>query len=809
LIKTEEALTFAEAGRWDQALTRLEEVVATYPESPFIARLNYEKARVLEAMGRTSDAVHQYQKLRLNYPSRPAGDVAGRRLKHLKKKDVRIPHLRAETIFQHARQLRLNRQYRAALDRFERLEKRGLSRDLEARVDIQKALIAFARQDNQIALELLGSLRERAREDPVDSIDRRLIFSLLSQTYARLGYQKKAVMALKQEYKSHSSTVRKKKLAEFYKSHGKTQKAFQLFDRLNPYWWSGSWTRAWLLFKNGEYRRAKKAFLSLKRRNRSPEALKYKYWAARAMAKSGEYRHARRLFASIVEVAPFDYYGIQARHQLTRGLQSNQRPALSLDSVAKRVASHDVTGTFDDVMRVGVVDRPPNRSLMERLRLQPKIPGAKTGAGVRRYGGESSNCVEKTRERSVESQPGDILDKLVGSTSCGLSGLASLGDGPAVLERSNEPASAKFKWQAPERHRAEGSQPFPERSTAYLSSPGLESMNEFERRWRRLFPEFSRAKWLYMTGFRTSARQELRNIYTEIKAVRNRGYPRQKPHDLSDISVNDYYIDRRRDRSGFWGIEKHRALVTAPQTTAQKRRQLNRQQRIARQGEQLISGLLEPLKVVGNHHLVRDITSYRTSYPNSLVGQASLRKHRDAWSNLYPRAYSHHVLRVAHDSEVNPYLIWSLMGIESSYNPDSISVAEAIGLLQMIPSTGKKVADRLQQEETFGAYKLLEPEHSVEYGVYYFKQLLEKFHGQHILAIPAYNAGPHRVASWVEKRGHLRLDEFIEDIPFSEARNYTKKAIESMARYTHVYEPEFDFRLGSRINPRYRADPDF
>ena len=164
--------------------------------------------------------------------------------------------------------------------------------------------------------------------------------------------------------------------------------------------------------------------------------------------------------------------------------------------------------------------------------------------------------------------------------------------------------------------------------------------------------------------------------------------------------------------------------------------------------------------------------------------------------------------RHAADFGLDPFLIWSLMTVESSYNPLAISRAGARGLMQVMPHTGALVAGAMGWGD-FGPAMLHEPEVSIEMSAWYFHQLLKKFNGQLPLAIAGYNAGPHRVALWLEKKGGLPLDEFVEEIPFREARGYTKKVLRHLALYRRIYLGESGPWVSQKIDPKFGDNINF
>ena len=97
----------------------------------------------------------------------------------------------------------------------------------------------------------------------------------------------------------------------------------------------------------------------------------------------------------------------------------------------------------------------------------------------------------------------------------------------------------------------------------------------------------------------------------------------------------------------------------------------------------------------------------------------------------------------------------------------------------------------------------------MELGGWYFNQLLTKFNGQLPLAIASYNAGPHRVAAWLKQKGHLKMDEFVEEIPYPETRRYTKRVLQYLALYRRIYEKEIRFQVSQRLDPDFKDNINF
>lgn len=148
----------------------------------------------------------------------------------------------------------------------------------------------------------------------------------------------------------------------------------------------------------------------------------------------------------------------------------------------------------------------------------------------------------------------------------------------------------------------------------------------------------------------------------------------------------------------------------------------------------------------------------------------------------YPLAFRDLIERHAAEHGVPPDLMQALMREESSLDPQVVSWAGAVGLTQLMPSTARAVAQRLKLPPP-SARQLRDPDLNVRLGTAYLGQLLRRWDGNPALAAASYNAGPGAVARWLRERGHLELDEFVEEIPIEETRNYVKRVLDSFTTY--------------------------
>jgi soluble lytic murein transglycosylase len=173
------------------------------------------------------------------------------------------------------------------------------------------------------------------------------------------------------------------------------------------------------------------------------------------------------------------------------------------------------------------------------------------------------------------------------------------------------------------------------------------------------------------------------------------------------------------------------------------------------------------------------------------LGRAALRQPPEGpalriWRVAYPPAYRQEVDRWAPPNGVPPDLLLALMREESGLDPTVISGAGAVGLTQLMLPTAQGVAKRLRLGRVSQA-DLMKPPVAIRIGATYFGGLLKRYEGSEALALAAYNAGDGPVKRWLEQRGSLPLDAFVEEIPVQETRGYVKRVLRSYAAYRFLY----------------------
>jgi soluble lytic murein transglycosylase len=158
---------------------------------------------------------------------------------------------------------------------------------------------------------------------------------------------------------------------------------------------------------------------------------------------------------------------------------------------------------------------------------------------------------------------------------------------------------------------------------------------------------------------------------------------------------------------------------------------------------------------------------------------------RTYWEALFPKAYWNDLRRSATANGLDPYLVASLIRQESEFNPNAVSRANAVGLMQLLPKTGKLVAREVKLKR-YSASQLYTPAVNLELGTRYFRGMVDKF-GSFEYALAAYNAGSDRVEEWLAQGKYRDPQEFVESIPFTETREYVQAILRNASVYKQLY----------------------
>ena len=844
-------------GDYEHAVVELEQVNALYPDYPRRHISLFQQGRALEELGRLDEAARVYQTTWFEFPFKERGELAKGRLDALKAQGYSVPEIDARTRYKRWRRLRINKHWDTARALFRELadevaaeqgEKSAMVHEIWQQLALN-AMIPKRYEEAEYYLELLKSDYESGQRA---GIDRGLVYRTLADVRAKFGDLEGALNEL--DHASSSPLWRKQARAEFLYSHGRYSRARALYDELGTLPKRG-WTYSWLLYKSNRLTEAHRNFLALAASSAGRNQAKYLYWAARTKERLDDPTEARKLYKQVYALRPHDYYGFQATSRLIDMDEREQGSASKGSALLERAAS--VLDTTDEAIKAfeEVVDEESGlEGDDEGLALDlSEARGQQRAAhlGQDNFSGllEPTLCVEdeqvtrssicqiasatglelrttahaergplkleqRARQGATAFDPVSRPDVGQQASSGALTRPAHLParrPRPKLLSEDNRASRtlavkpARIFWEGPqtsplrflqydEQERAIG--PHPKTLNAYGEDQSyVGGLDRLIASYGEHFEELERARWLMRSGMNKEARWAIRDVALEFRALSKLSAPRREPHQLRALRMTPL-IDNRRVEKATWGYIESDYRWPVPKERAAKQALLERQRAIISERDTIKPLLIDAMKEVGDYYMVRQFT------------RGTRARTKEKRMQLYPRAFPDLVVPLARRWGVNPYVIWALMIVESSFNPDSVSTAEALGLLQVIPRTGLKTAELLDDED-FGHYDLLDEDVALHHGVFYFSRLVRKFHGNELLAMAGYNGGPHRVAEWIDMRGDMPMDEFVEEIPYDQAREYTKKVSRFLHLFLRLYEGQDSLYIGNRLSREWRPMPNF
>ena len=171
------------------------------------------------------------------------------------------------------------------------------------------------------------------------------------------------------------------------------------------------------------------------------------------------------------------------------------------------------------------------------------------------------------------------------------------------------------------------------------------------------------------------------------------------------------------------------------------------------------------------------------------------------WDDLdlrFPLPYLQTVQTTSKAAGVDDAWTYAVIRRESAFNTDARSHRGAVGLMQLLPSTARHVARKVNRR--LGAVAdLYQADVNIYFGTAYLRMILERFGEHPVLATAAYNAGPYRVQTWLPQQDSVPADIWVETVPFSETREYLRNVL----AYTAIYER----RMGRSATPLHQRMP--
>jgi soluble lytic murein transglycosylase len=185
------------------------------------------------------------------------------------------------------------------------------------------------------------------------------------------------------------------------------------------------------------------------------------------------------------------------------------------------------------------------------------------------------------------------------------------------------------------------------------------------------------------------------------------------------------------------------------------------------------------------------INALRRAYPD--FGQALPQEmSREVWDIFYPLGWWEQIRQEAKKRKLDPFQVAGLIRQESAFNPQARSRANALGLMQLLPATGKMVAKQYGVGAISSA-DLYNPILNIQIGTAHLEQLMSQF-GRFEYVAAAYNAGPSRVVRWSRDLPGESIEEWVDHIPFSETRGYVQGVYRNMRQIQRLYDENGKFR---------------
>ncbi|HEX4543147.1 MAG TPA: transglycosylase SLT domain-containing protein, partial [Candidatus Acidoferrum sp.] len=176
------------------------------------------------------------------------------------------------------------------------------------------------------------------------------------------------------------------------------------------------------------------------------------------------------------------------------------------------------------------------------------------------------------------------------------------------------------------------------------------------------------------------------------------------------------------------------------------------------------------------------------AYARIVIPSVDSRKFSDVsvlgWKALFPLPYEAALRREAAKNSFDPMFAAGLIRQESTFQADAVSPKNAVGLMQVLPKTGRLLARQIKV--SYVKNKLFDPDYNIELGMVYIANLVQQF-GSLEGAAAAYNAGEDRIAAWKAERNYEELPELVESIPFTETRDYVQIVLRNAQLYRMIY----------------------
>ncbi len=173
--------------------------------------------------------------------------------------------------------------------------------------------------------------------------------------------------------------------------------------------------------------------------------------------------------------------------------------------------------------------------------------------------------------------------------------------------------------------------------------------------------------------------------------------------------------------------------------------------------------------------------------------------YRDDLELRFPLPHQQHVINEAERHQIDPAWVMAVIRQESAFMPDARSSRGALGLMQIMPRTGREIG-QLLKNPLHNTANLLQSDLNIKFGAAYLRRNLNRLQNNLVSATAAYNAGYGNVRKWLPKEESIEADRWVESIRFNETRNY----VQNIMAYAAIYDQRLN-RPATRLSERMPA----
>jgi len=779
-----QAHAFADIGKLGQAAKRFQDFLEKNPDDQRAEAISLRVAAAYEALGRREDAAKRYRRLYIHHQLPSTGKVAQEGLERLAAAGSELPPLQDMELYTRACSLRRTGEFQASYDLFCALDERHPATG-EGATALGKRL-ADERHDflwrNRRYLEV-GRWNGRQYEKEPDAPDAVERLHWAVQGYSRSGRFKEAVkfqeLGLKHFGTHHRFRGKEERSALLYIAAGEYAKArasYQAWQKRSGRAKRSRKVRfyvAYCAYRAGDHETAVAEFTEFVKSRSSYRTAAY-WYRSKAYDALGKKKEARADRRTVVERDPDDWYALLVRD---RDRRAGRRGA---------VEQRDGRWPGDPPRAVPSPPAPappPSEAIVRLLGGMAREPDAARPA---------------VSTREVEASRRDADGRVI--------------DAPAFASWPAEVTASEPFTPEPRGPVAESvAVPFDPSAipTTWRASPywneekGEKLWKTFAETNAHLWEDLPRAYELSRIGLGEQAGALLADVFAEAKKVRRskkirRRVARWKAAEKKRIAAEAKKAAAAKKKAAEpkppgesapppeAGEPRAEDPSRASTEAAAKKKPPPREARWAAILDLEVKNKdwMAIFAAAGSPPGVSDFAV--NSIPYAKLPRASGPEIAASWTMTYPAAYAPHVWKHSRANDVDPLLMLSIMRAESLFRHDAVSHAGALGLVQVMPATGSRVA-ALAGMNDFRVERLLDPAVNIELGTFYLGRLLERYDGQFALAVGSYNGGPHNVGRWLRGKVGMPYDEFVEEIAFDETRGYIKKVTEFYAIYLDLY----------------------